>query len=60
VSAGGLKLAWLTQEASMADCASPLFAVTAHSDPTIRALHSSTFQLNLSQFGHTSRFPPIY
>mmetsp|Transcript_29877 Transcript_29877/g.74104 ORF Transcript_29877/g.74104 Transcript_29877/m.74104 type:complete len:249 (+) Transcript_29877:219-965(+) len=36
VSAGGLKLAWLTHDASMADCASPDFAVTQHSDPTMR------------------------
>mmetsp|Transcript_11194 Transcript_11194/g.47759 ORF Transcript_11194/g.47759 Transcript_11194/m.47759 type:complete len:310 (-) Transcript_11194:361-1290(-) len=36
VSAGGLKDAWLTHDASMALCASPFFAVTAHSEPTIR------------------------
>jgi len=27
--------------------------------PTCRGLHSSTFQLNLSRFGHTSPIPPV-
>ena len=27
--------------------------------PATRGLHSSTFQLNLSRFGHTSPCPPV-
>mmetsp|Transcript_3587 Transcript_3587/g.14658 ORF Transcript_3587/g.14658 Transcript_3587/m.14658 type:complete len:255 (-) Transcript_3587:723-1487(-) len=35
VSAGGLNDAWLTHDASIADCASSFLAVTAQSEPTI-------------------------
>ena len=41
VNAGGLNDAWETQEANIADCTSPFFAVTAHKEPTMRPTAAS-------------------